>query len=228
MLAPNKKVKEGYHSLQVTTKDGQELSGIPVLATGERLILRDTTSKEISIATKNIESQKVGGSIMPAGLVDFLSEGERLDLFRFLSELGKPGPYDAAKTSVARVWRISAAAAPPPDMNDLSANQWLPVFTTLRGALLKSDLETELSATRRGDVFLAATRFQTAKAGPIKLRLDGVNSPKAWLDGKPVGGNTEMAADVPAGTHTFILKLDSAQLPNQIRLETTDGSFLTE
>ena len=33
---------------------------------------------------------------MPAGLVDILTETERLDLFRFLAELGKPGPFDAS------------------------------------------------------------------------------------------------------------------------------------
>ena len=62
----------------------------------------------------------------------------------------------------------------------------------------------------------------------MKLRLEGVNSPKAWLDGKPVGGNTEMAADLAAGTHTFVVKLDPTQLADQIRLETSGGSFLVE
>ena len=31
---------------------------------------------------------------------------ERIDLFRFLSELGKPGAFDATKGNVARVWRV--------------------------------------------------------------------------------------------------------------------------
>src|SRR6185436_13251513 len=70
ILAPNKKVKEGYHSIQVTTKDGQDLSGVPVRENAEELVLRDTTNKEISIPKKNIDTQKIGGSIMPAGLVD--------------------------------------------------------------------------------------------------------------------------------------------------------------
>src|SRR5205085_1535171 len=112
ILAPNKKVKEGYHSIQVTTKDGEELSGIPVRENNEELVLRDTSNKEISVPKKNIETRKIGGSIMPAGLVDFLTEGERLDLFRFLSELGKPGAYDATKGNVARVWRINSSTAP--------------------------------------------------------------------------------------------------------------------
>ncbi len=230
ILAPNKKVKEGYNSIQVTTKDGQDLSGIPVRETNEELILRDTTNKEISIPKKNIESRKIGGSLMPAGLVDFLSEGERLDLFRFLSELGKPGPYDATKGSFARVWRVNASTGPVEGIlkSDVNGKQWLPVYTTLSGALLKTDLDTEFSLATRREVFFAATRFQTAKPGSVKLRLDGVNSPKAWLDGKPVGGNTDMSAELPAGAHTFMVKLDPSQLPEQIRLEAADCAFLVE
>ena len=230
VLAPNKKVKEGYHSIQVTTKDGQELSGIPVRETSEELVLRDTTNKEMSIPLKNIESRKTGGSIMPAGLVDFLSPGERLDLFRFLSELGKPGPYDATHGHTARVWRVNPSSARPGDLlkSDLSGPGWLPVYSTLSGALLKADLETELSLSTRRDVFFAATRFQTAKAGPVKLVLDGLNSPKAWLDGRPVGDSREMIADVAAGTHTFLLKLDPSSLPDQIKLQTSDATFLVE
>jgi len=230
VLAPNKKVKESYHSIQVTTKDGEELSGIPVRETAQELVLRDTTNKEISIPIKNIETRKIGGSLMPAGLVDFLTEGERLDLFRFLSELGKPGPFDATKGSMARVWRVNTSATPAEEIlkSEVGGPLWLPFYTTLSGALLKTELETDFSLAARHDVFFVATRFQTAKSGSVKLLLHGVNSPKAWVDGKPVGGNTEMAADLPAGTHTFVVKLDPSQLPDQIRLETADGSFLVE
>jgi putative heme-binding domain-containing protein len=230
VLAPNKKVKEGYHSIQVTTKDGMDLSGITVRETSEELVLRDATNKEISVPKKNIDTRTMGGSLMPAGLIDFLSEGQRLDLLRFLSELGKPGPYDASKGNVARVWHINTSTAPAEEIlkGDVSASPWLAFYTTLNGALLKTDLDTELSLPTRRDVFFAATRFQTAKGGPVKLRLEGITSPKAWLDGKPIGGNTEMAADLAAGTHTFIVKLDPSQLPDQIRLETGDGSFLAE
>src|SRR5437667_12319547 len=96
VIAPNKKVKEGYNSVQVATKDGQELSGILVRENNEELILRDPTNKEISIPKKNIETRKMGGSLMPAGLADILSDSERLALFRFLSELGMPGRLGAA------------------------------------------------------------------------------------------------------------------------------------
>ena len=232
VFVPNRKVKEGYNSIQVTTKDEQELSGVLVRETDQELILRDATNKEISIPKKNISSKNIGGSLMPAGLADVLSPSERLDMVRFLSELGKPGPFDASKQTVARVWRVNAANATANDGDvagsDLTGNSWQPIYTTVNGALLKQDLENELSLQNRRESFFAAARFQTARSGSVKLTLHGLNTPKAWIDGKPAGGNTEISADLPAGTHTLVVKLDPAQLPPQIMLETSEGSFLVD
>ena len=221
LFMPNSKVKEGYNSVIVSTKDNEELTGILVRENNEELILRDATNKEISIPKKNIASRKVGGSLMPAGLLDALSPNERIDLLRFLSELGKPGPYDATKQNVARVWRISSA-------DDDKLENWTPVLTTVSGVLRKQDVNAEVPLAERRDPFFVAARFETARSGNIKLRLQGVQTPKAWLDGKPIGGNTDLAADVSAGVHTFKLKLDPAGLADQIRLETSDGVFLVD
>jgi hypothetical protein len=43
--------------------------------------------------------------------MDNLSTEERTDLIRFMSELGKPGPYDASKGNVARSWKFFALNA---------------------------------------------------------------------------------------------------------------------
>jgi putative heme-binding domain-containing protein len=91
VLYPNRKIKEGYHSVIVETKDGLDLSGVLVSENSDELILRDATGKETTIAKNNIQNRATGNSLMPAGSVDALSPAERLDLYRFLSELGKPG-----------------------------------------------------------------------------------------------------------------------------------------
>jgi putative heme-binding domain-containing protein len=230
VLIPNKKVKEGYHSIQVTTKDGEDLSGILVRENNEELVLRDATNKEISIPKKNIDSRKIGGSLMPSGLADILSPSDRLDLFRFLTELGKAGAYDATKGTVARVWRINPNPSSEQDM--LKSNPldkaWFPVYSTVGGALLKADLEAEQPASSKREPILAAARFQTSKSGPVKLKLSGVNSPKAWVDGKPVGGDSEISMNLPAGTHTFMLKVNIQDMDKQVRLESPDSTFLVE
>jgi len=232
VIAPNKKVKEGYHSIQVTTKDGEDLSGIPVRENNEELVLRDASNKEISIPKKNIDSRKIGGSIMRAGLAEILNESERLDLFRFLSELGKPGPFDASKGNVARVWRINAApgisSKPDAFSGNVSASGWTPLFSTVSGSLLKSDILTESGSADRSEPVLLAARFQSSRTGPVKLKISGLNSPKAWLDGKPVSGAAEIETEIPAGQHALVLKVDPRQLPESIKIESQDVSFLVD
>ena len=103
---PNRKIKEGFHTVLVETKDGDEYAGILVRENNDQLVLRDATNKEIPISKNNIKSRSLGNSLMPSGLVDSLTSAQQLDLFRFLSELGKPGPYDASKGNVARSWKL--------------------------------------------------------------------------------------------------------------------------
>ncbi|HEY0455403.1 MAG TPA: hypothetical protein VGE41_03455, partial [Verrucomicrobiae bacterium] len=232
VLLPNKKVKEGFNSIQVSTKDGQDLAGILVRESTEELVLRDATNKEISVPKKNIESRKMGGSLMPAGLADILSPGERLDLFRFLIELGKPGAFDAARGNVARVWRVNTSVPADGQEKILQSNPldkgWTPIYTTVSGALLRSDLEQEQGGGHKSEPIFAAARFQTAKGGPVKLKLTGANSPKAWVDGKPAGGDNEITLDLPAGLHTFLLKANTSDLAAQVKLECPDATFLAE
>src|SRR4029077_15608434 len=48
ILLPNKAVKENYHSLIVSTKDGRFFTGIKVHETSTQLVLRDAEDREIS------------------------------------------------------------------------------------------------------------------------------------------------------------------------------------
>src|SRR5262249_44797429 len=56
ILLPNKAIKENYHSLNVATKDGRFLSGIPIRQTEKELVLRDAEDKEVSIPLRDIEA----------------------------------------------------------------------------------------------------------------------------------------------------------------------------
>lgn len=232
VLAPAKKVKEGFHSIQVNTRDGEELSGVQVRDNAEEVVIRDATNRELSIPKKNIESKRIGGSIMPSGLVEALSEQERLDLFRFLSELGKPGPFDATKGSVARVWRFNTSTSGPGDeqtvRSDLQSAEWQPFYTTVAGDVLRKELESELALSSRKEVFFGAIRFQAANSGPVRLKFNGLKNVKAWLDGKPIGGNADIHIELPAGPHALIVKLDPHDLPETLRMESDDVTFLVD
>ncbi|MBM3834385.1 MAG: c-type cytochrome [Verrucomicrobia bacterium] len=91
ILDPQKEIKEGYTSISVTTKTGEEYQGYQLRETGDEIVVRDVLqSKEIRVRRDAIKEKKLNGSVMPAGLADTLTRAEFRDLVRFLSELGKP------------------------------------------------------------------------------------------------------------------------------------------
>src|SRR5205814_2847889 len=69
ILDPQKEVKEGYISISVTTRDGDEFQGYQLRETNDELVLRDILqNKEIRLRRDSIQERKQHGSVMPAGL----------------------------------------------------------------------------------------------------------------------------------------------------------------
>ena len=81
------------HTLVVMTVEGQVFQGIVTDKDEQRVVLKDATGATRVVPAASIEDQKPGGSLMPKGLANLMTRAEFLDLVRFLSELGKPGPY---------------------------------------------------------------------------------------------------------------------------------------
>ena len=233
---PNKKIKEGYHALSVETKDGQEFSGVLVSETSEQVILRDATGREVNVAKASISDRRIGTlSLMPAGLIDGLSSEERIDLFRFLSELGKPGNYDATKGSIARLWRVRPGIHTVEQFgedkfvtSDLKGKEWLPAFANVDGSL-PAERITEVAVPGKwlGLIGLyAAAQIQVASDGPTTFTFAA--APDAlWLDGKPLAKTGKVfTADLSSGTHTVVIRLDAKKLPAAVRVESSRGTFL--
>ncbi|MEW6158181.1 MAG: PVC-type heme-binding CxxCH protein [Verrucomicrobiota bacterium] len=235
LLYPNRKIKEGYHGVLVETKDGQEYSGVLVRETNEQLVLRDATDKEIAIPKNNVGNKATSGSLMPSGLLDTLAAEEQADLLRFLAELGKPGRFDASKGNVARLWRVRAGSHDLEQFGedklvsgDVNGPEWAPVRTFVDGTLSREDLKEGARASRYVGVvgLYAAAKIQVPKQGHVRLALSGANNPSVWINGKPLAAKNEIQTELEAGVHTVVVKLDARNLPEQIRLETSDGTFL--
>jgi putative heme-binding domain-containing protein len=237
---PNRKVKEGFHALMIETKDDQEIAGVPVRETDEQLILRDATNREISVPKNNIAKRTIGGSIMPAGLIDALNEQDQADLYRFLSELGKPGRYDASKGNVARLWQVMPRTLDVGQFTDdkvvtmentgtIEHNQWQPLATLVDGQIPKKDLEEILRNVkwRDPDAIYAKTRFEVARGGPIRFSFPDLPKALAWIDGKPISVSRETKVDLSSGPHILAIKLDGKALPEYLSVSTTDGTFVT-
>ncbi|MFQ3652453.1 MAG: PVC-type heme-binding CxxCH protein, partial [Gemmataceae bacterium] len=66
LLLPSKAIKEGYHSVLVTTKRGEQFSGIKICETKEAITLRTDQDKEVMIAMRRVEEiQPSKVSLMP-------------------------------------------------------------------------------------------------------------------------------------------------------------------
>jgi hypothetical protein len=163
-----------------------------------------------------------------------LSGSERLDLYRFLSELGKPGPYDASKGSVARLWKVQPQIADPAQPGDeqfvntpLSEPAWTPVRSFVDGHVPGSDLKDALRVVdgKNPAALFAAVQLQAAKSGLVQLRWAGVTDCPLWVDGKLTDRTSQL--ELSAGLHTIIVKLDAKKLPDAIRLECADATFVT-
>lgn len=191
-LNPAAKVKEGYHGFAFTMKDGTVMSGIPARETATDIIIRIGPGAELPLAKANLVKKENIGSLMAPGLVDALDMRDKRNLFAFLSQIGRPGPFDASKANVARIWSFHAHAPGEAPAQEAAT----PAMTLVSGLLRAED---------RPDKPYATTSFTAAKSTTQPLILTGVEA--AWLDGKPLAlkdGRSE--APIPAGDHQLSVR----------------------
>jgi putative heme-binding domain-containing protein len=234
LLLPNAKIKEGYHSVLVTTNDGRELNGMITQETATEVLLRDAANVVTSIPVNAITKRTSVGSLMPAGLLDTLLPDERLDLVNFLSQLGKPGAYDASKGGVARIWRLYAVnsrnehiGAQRVTAGDFSLQDWTSVSTRVDGTLPAEALTAadKDRASMRG--LFAAVRFRNNNAGPVNFTLSG-NASAAWLDGRPLAVGKQFSPTLTVGTHTIVFQVPQDKSATPLRLSAPGVEFSLE
>jgi putative heme-binding domain-containing protein len=228
LLLPTKQVKEGYHTALVTTSDGKLVTGIKVRQTDTDLILRDAEGREVSVPLKDIDEQAVGKSLMPEGLVEPLTRGELLDLVRFLSELGKVGPYAVGKTPVLRRWQALAADKPAYETLGRKGLSWLakepgltwsPAYSRVAGDLPLDGLpqlkrnDGRLFTVVRGQV-------EVTTPGKLGLRLAPGDGLELWVDGAPTPAASAITLDLAKGVHTLTLAVPAG--PASVRAELAD------
>ena len=235
LVEPAKAVKEGYHATVVATNDGRVLAGLKVRQTPTELVLLDAEGREVVIPLDAVEEQKPGGTLMPAGLTDPMTRAELVDLVRFLSELGKLGPYAVSpQTRLVRRWRVlepPAVAPPGVDPLDALANDpalaWTPAYSKVSGELPLDALSTipfRISAAKIG---LARAEVEVTTPGPVRLRMSPIPAiVAAWLDGKRFEPKAEVDLGLAAGTHvlTFALSADPQGPGLKVELQEVPGS----
>ncbi|QDT08303.1 PVC-type heme-binding CxxCH protein [Planctomycetes bacterium K23_9] len=233
---PNAKIKENYHSVVVATEDGQTISGIEVESTDDELVIRDANNKLVRVPQDDIVAEKAGKSLMPNGVVDRLTMAEQVDLLKFLSQLGKPGDFDASKGGVGRVYEIFAGThrieqqGAERIISGEVKEGWMPLKSRVNGDVPGATLAKMTEQPRHislVNVYLRTT-VDVASDGGVTIDVTGPDKAALWVDAKRIEGENSFKTNLKAGTHTVLIRLDAKALPEAFRLVSRDVSFATQ
>lgn len=232
LLIPNKAIKEGFNAIRVVTTDDKVYLGIKVREVNGLLVLRTPEDKEITIPVKDIAERGETKSIMPEGLTDTLTKQEFADLVRFLSELGKVGPYAPSKARVVRRWqvidpttenlnlfrrgRVSAAAEPD------TAFVWSPTYSVVSGDLPLASLPKFSVWRDTADLSVLRFNLDVTTAGAAKLKFNSVAGVSLFVGASPVDPKAETLLDLKAGVQTVTVMIDRSKRTEDVRIELDD------
>jgi putative heme-binding domain-containing protein len=228
IVLPSKVVREGFTTAHVTTLNGKAYSGVVQRESATELVLRDPLRDAIVIPVKEIDEKRVGGSLMPDGLDQGLTDIELADLVRFLSELGRPGPLAITHVRVARAWQFLAA---PPErllvLDDAALAKvlqepgmdWALVFSKVSGNLPLREAQAVANVPA---VYLRCV-IDVVIGGKIGLRLGDASGITLWVDGAPQKVQDTVGLEVAKGTHVVTFRIDRKGRVNpELRCELID------
>ncbi len=239
LLNPTAKIKEGYHTTFVTTKSGASYTGGIDSETGEVLVVRDALGALHRIPKADIASQQISPiSMMPAGLTATLREDEFVDLVRFLSELGKEGPY---KTQPSNQLRSFNTLLPHQRVRDeighygpsifteaVADYQWVPFYSQVNGLIPVAELPQQ---TGRGKDRLGVLRFEVPAGKGKALSLDDASQVTLFAGTEAVslpasGPATVAVKDNPGSAvrYTLIVNVAARPAPLDLRLVELSGT----
>lgn len=226
VLDPDQAIKEAFVTKVVVTVDGKIHQGIVADRTDERLVLKDANGKLITIAVSDIEEEIEGKSLMPKGLVKFMTHAEFLDLAKFLSMLGKSGPYAIRSTPRMQRWRLLTGASPDL-LNDvpnettfendvLLSPNWISVYAMVDGHLPLQEL-----AERTGQsVVYVQGEVDVIKGGKVGVKLNAADGVNIWIDDGSVPAKANFTTELEPGRHALTLRINlEKRMQPSIKLE---------
>jgi len=230
LIEPSKKIKENYNAIVVEDDAGRTLQGIKIRESEAELVLRSQDDKELVIAKKSIESRNDSTiSLMPGSLLDDLSQQELIDLTRFLSELGKDGPYAVGQQALARVWQTPVPDAvnltllnrqgTPVAVNPDSPLQWTGYYSQVSGDLPIEGMTKQSFGGNRQLVGFARTKFTVSTPGKLGLKFNNSKGLAVWVDQEGQSAKEVIEVDLPAGEHTLLVTVDISTRTEPLRVE---------
>lgn len=225
ILMPDQSIKEQYHTLIVQTTEGQVYQGIVTDRDDRRVILKDSTGALRTVPVASIEEQKAGGSLMPKGLTNLMTHREFIDLVRFLSELGRPGPYAIRTTPTIQRWRVlkpvpQRLADAVPDAETLReqvleapADRWVTVYARVSGSLPLAEVARACGEPR---ALYVQGELNVTAHGTIRIEPAYPEAIRFWVDDLPApAGTREFTTSVTVGRHLITVRVETAERSHQ-------------
>ncbi|MBV08425.1 PVC-type heme-binding CxxCH protein [Rubinisphaera sp.] len=240
LLVPSKKIKEGYHAVQVVTIDGIVLAGVPILENQDEIHIRDAEGKVNVVPVEDIELKKNSTvSLMPADLVGKLRRDELVDLVRFISALGKTGELVVSKQQYVRTWEVLNPGDNVKAINDAIRHNgiehaatddpllpWTATYSQVDGSLALQPLAWMGNIAAKNLQF-ARFELNVIQAGRIGLKIDDPTGLRIWVDQTEVEVQPEIAVELSTGTHRVTVASESqarGMKPIRIELIEVEGS----
>ena len=227
ILDPNASVKEEYLTKNIVTTSGQVITGIVTEKTKQYLVLKDAAGKKTKIATADIEEETKGRTLMPDGVTRILAHGELLDLIRFVSELGKPGPYAMPKDVTVKTWKRLkdvpadlAASVPTRDairdgVHAKGPDAFETVYSHVNGSVPLDEFRRTDGSTK---VVYLVGEFEVTRPGQIEVIVTGPAQTAFWVNEAPfdnigtgkvelLAGRNRITVRAPVGAEGLVMPL---------------------
>ncbi len=215
IMFPDAAIKEAFTTHVLITEEGSIYQGIVVEENEQRTILRDANGVEQTVLEDEIDERDKGRSLMPQGLVNFLTDAEFYDLAKFVGELGKPGDYAVRTTETVQRWRALKETPDALKEGELTAAKleehaplkaetaWQAVYAKVGGELPLDEF------SQAGDVVLLRADIDVTSAGEVSLEFADKSGITLWASGAVVQPGA--AVKLAEGSHPVIVRIDRSQ-----------------
>jgi len=228
ILNPNLAIKEQFVTKTIITSDGNVVTGVIVDRDPTRVRLKDATGNILIIPTDDIETEAEGKSLMPQGLTKFLTHQETLDLMKFVSLLGKPGPYAIRKAETMQRWRVLREPAAEvlkevPNVEivrakilELPAESWDPAYAQVAGEFPLD----EVKPAEGPAVVILQGEVDVTEEGPFQVDIKTKEKFQVWFDAEPFGDSAHFEVNGTKGVHKITIRIELSDVAEPaVRLE---------
>lgn len=216
ILNPNLAIKEQFVTRVFVLSSGKVLTGIVVDRDEIRVNVRDANGQPVTVPTADIEEELEGKSLMPQGLTKFLTRDELLDLARFISELGKPGPYAVQQAKRIQRWRV--LRNPPPELTadvphlehfrqfvvGSQPTDWDAAYAQVSGVLPLQELRQDSQST----VLILQGEVQVSAGGKVSVQVNSTEPFHSWVDTEAFESRPQFDIELSPGKHTITVRVE--------------------